>query len=69
MEGALAELSFSSACLAAKVHEFLRSIGWEPLDAGNITASRELEPLCVLWVNYLFANKYNPNHAFKLLKK
>jgi len=53
----------------AKVNEFLKSIGWEGFDAGNITASRELEPLCVLWVNYLFANKYNPNHAFKLLRK
>jgi len=51
-----------------KITEFLKSLGWDVIDAGDITASRLLEPMCILWVKYGFMNK-SWNHAFKLLKK
>lgn len=34
------------------VHTILLSFGWRPIDIGNLTGARELEPLCVLWVKY-----------------
>ncbi|MBI3725325.1 DNA-binding protein, partial [bacterium] len=38
------------------------------IDAGGIDASRLLEPLCILWVNYGIATG-TWNHAYKLLRK
>jgi predicted dinucleotide-binding enzyme len=50
------------------VTEILTAFGWETVDAGGIEASRLLEPLCILWVDYgIKSNSWN--HAFKLLKK
>lgn len=34
------------------VRTLLMSFGWEPVDLGDITASRELEPICIAWVKY-----------------
>jgi len=52
----------------AKVTQLLVHLGWESLDAGDITASRLLEPLCILWVKHGMTHK-TWNHAFKLLQK
>jgi len=51
------------------VADLLRQFGWEDIiDIGDITGSRLLEPLAMLWITYAF--KYNSmDHAFKLLKK
>jgi len=42
--------------------------GWEPYDCGDITASRALEPLCMLWCLPGF-QRNEWNHAFKMLTK
>jgi predicted dinucleotide-binding enzyme len=43
-----------------------RQFGWQPLDCGNIVASRAIEPLCMLWCARGF--QYNKwDHAFALL--
>jgi predicted dinucleotide-binding enzyme len=51
-----------------KVTEILKAFGWNVIDIGGIEGSRELEPLCILWVKYAFISG-GWNHAFKLLKK
>lgn len=50
------------------VGELLLKFGWNPIDMGNIEASRLIEPLAMLWI--LYAVQTNTwNHAWKLLKK
>jgi len=49
-----------------RVAELVTAFGWEPLDAGGIEASRELESMAVLWVNHLMRTE-DPHHAFKML--
>jgi hypothetical protein len=49
-----------------QVSGIIRQFGWEPFDCGGITASRAIEPLCILWC--LRGFQHNQwNHAFKLL--
>jgi predicted dinucleotide-binding enzyme len=48
--------------------DLLSSIGWNTIDVGDITGSRLLEPLCILWVQYGFRTG-TWNHAFALLRK
>jgi predicted dinucleotide-binding enzyme len=56
------------AAAKAQVSGILREFGWEPLDCGNITSSRAIEPLCMLWCIPGFLNN-QWRHAFKLLTK
>ncbi|GAC1508616.1 MAG: NAD(P)-binding domain-containing protein [Vulcanimicrobiaceae bacterium] len=49
------------------VADLLDAFGWETVDAGGIEASRLLEPLCLLWVNYGVSTG-TWHHAFKLLR-
>jgi len=51
-----------------KVHELLKTIGWSVIDSGDITSSRYLEPMCVLYVRHCMANG-TFNCAYKLLRK
>ena len=49
-----------------KVSEILKELGWGVVDLGGITASRYLEPMCIVWVHHgLRSGKWN--HAFKFL--
>lgn len=50
----------------AVVADLLRSFGLGAVDAGGISASRELEALCLLWVR-LYVARGRGDHAFKLL--
>ena len=50
------------------VKTIILEFGWEPLDVGDITSSRELEALCILWVKAGMASG-NWANAFKLLSK
>lgn len=50
------------------VKTILKSFGWETVDIGDISGSRELESLCILWVKYGRA-KGTYDHAFKVLEK
>lgn len=48
----------------------IESLGWpEPIDFGGIEMSRYLEQLAMVWITHFFNNGFNPNHAFKLLRK
>lgn len=50
------------------VKTILLSFGWDPIDIGDITGARELEPLCILWVKYgMISGRWD--HAYKLLRK
>ena len=52
----------------AEASGILSQFGWEPFDCGGITASRALEPLCMLWCIPGFLNN-QWTHAFKLLMR
>lgn len=51
----------------AQVAALLHAFGWRaPIDMGDITASRLLEPLAMLWISYGFRNNHW-THGFSLL--
>lgn len=51
-----------------KVAQIAESFGWEVVDAGPIQASRYLEALAMLWIDYgIHTGTFQ--HAFKLLRK
>jgi len=51
------------------VSVLLRGLGWhDTSDLGDITNSRTLEPLCLLWITYGMAHN-TWDHAFAVLKK
>jgi predicted dinucleotide-binding enzyme len=51
-----------------KVAQIAESFGWEVIDAGPIEASRHLEALAMIWIDY-FIRTGTWQHAFKLLRK
>jgi predicted dinucleotide-binding enzyme len=60
----------NDAAAKATAGELARQLGWPPvIDLGDITKSRYLEPLAMVWITHLFNNGFNFNHAFKLLRK
>ena len=52
----------------SQVAEICVQFGWEPYDCGGISASRALEPLCMLWCLPGF-QRNEWNHAFRMLTK
>lgn len=51
------------------VAKLLFGLGWkETVDLGDITQSRLLEPLCLLWINYGMSHN-TWDHAFGILKR
>lgn len=51
-----------------EVEKLLASVGWGCVDIGDITCSRYLEPLAMVWISYGFhTNTWN--HAIKLLRQ
>lgn len=52
-----------------QVSGLLEKLGWKDItDIGDITKSRLLEPLCLLWVSYGMVHS-TWDHAFSILKK
>ncbi|MFN2452510.1 MAG: NADPH-dependent F420 reductase [Candidatus Dormibacteria bacterium] len=51
-----------------RVGELLTAFGWGTVDLGGIAASRQIEPLCMVWVLH-GVRTGSWNHAFKLLRK
>lgn len=50
--------------------QLAQELGWPPvIDLGDIGKSRYLEPMAMVWITHLFNTGFNPNHAFKLLRK
>ena len=47
-----------------QVAELLRTLGFEPLDAGNLSASRLLEPFALLWITQATAGNKGRDWAF-----
>jgi predicted dinucleotide-binding enzyme len=48
----------------------IRDLGWpESIDLGDISKSRFLEPMGMVWITHMFNSGFNTNHAFKLLRK
>lgn len=57
----------NDAAAKAELGEILRAFGWRPpIDMGDITASRLLEPLAMIWIAYGFRNNHW-THGFSLL--
>jgi predicted dinucleotide-binding enzyme len=50
------------------VSQICEHFGWGVADIGGIEGSRQLEPMCMVWVLYGVRNG-SWNHAFKLLRK
>ena len=51
----------------AEVRDLLAAFGWRaPIDMGDISASRLLEPLAMVWISYAFSNQHW-THGFSLL--
>lgn len=45
-------------------------LGWPPpIDLGDISRSRYLEPMAMAWIVHFFDRGFDGNHAFKLLRK
>jgi predicted dinucleotide-binding enzyme len=51
-----------------RVSAIVRDFGWNVVDMGDITASRLLEPMCMVWVTYGIRTG-TWTHAFKFLTK
>jgi len=51
------------------VAEILQQWHWEIFDAGGIDKSHYIECVSMLWIDHLFANNFNPDFAFAVVKK
>ncbi|MCU4652733.1 NAD(P)-binding domain-containing protein [Roseibacterium sp. SDUM158016] len=51
----------------ATVAELLRDLGFDPLDAGDITKSRLLEPFALVWINQALARGKGRDWAFAIV--
>jgi len=57
----------NDASAKAEVQKLLTAFGWRPgIDMGDISASRLLEPLAMVWIRYAFRNQHW-THGFSLL--
>ncbi|MFI5415666.1 MAG: NADPH-dependent F420 reductase, partial [Candidatus Lutacidiplasmatales archaeon] len=51
-----------------EVAAILTTFGWNPVDIGGIEGARILEPLCLLWVAYMFQSQ-SRSHALTMLHR
>ena len=52
------------------VSSFLESVGWGVVDLGDITMSRYIEPLAMIWIQHGFNSGWKTtHHGFKMLNK
>lgn len=60
----------NDASAKATANQLSQDLGWPPvIDLGDISKSRYLEPMGMVWITHLYNNGFNSNHAFKLLRK
>lgn len=60
----------NDAAAKATAGKLAQQLGWPPvIDLGDISKSRYLEPLAMVWITHFFNTGFNGNHAFKLLRK
>lgn len=52
------------------VTDLLEGVGWGVVDLGDITTSRSIEPLAMIWITHGFNSGWKKiNHGFKLIHK
>lgn len=51
------------------VADLTRQLGFTPIDAGDLSLARALEPLALLWVRLAYVQGMGVNIAFKLLQR
>ncbi len=66
---ALMYIAGNDADAKAKVLELARAIGFEALDLGDISQSRLLEPLALVWIRSAYALGLGREIAFGLLRR
>ena len=60
----------NDAAAKASVQQFLEGVGWGIVDLGDITKSRLIEPLAMIWITVGFNSGWKKvNHGFKMLNK
>lgn len=52
----------------AKVHTLAADLGFDPLDAGGLTAARDLEAFALMWIHLAFG-PLGREFAFKLMRR
>jgi predicted dinucleotide-binding enzyme len=51
------------------VAELATDLGMEPVDAGDLTAARYLEPLAMLWIHLAYKQGLGPDFALQLVRR
>jgi 8-hydroxy-5-deazaflavin:NADPH oxidoreductase len=60
----------NDAAAKQQVTTLLEGVGWGVVDLGDISKSRLLEPLALIWITHGFNSGWKvTNHAFKLINK
>jgi len=62
-------LAGNDADAKAQVLDLARGLGFEALDLGDITQSRLLEPLALIWIRSAYALGLGREIAFGLLRR
>jgi NADPH-dependent F420 reductase len=52
-----------------EVASLAEDLGFNSVDIGELSQARFLEPLAMLWITLVYKHKFNPDMAFKLLKR
>jgi NADPH-dependent F420 reductase len=70
-EGHQAAMFYCGDDGAAKeiVRQLIASLGFDPVDAGQLASARYLEPLAMLYIHLAFKQGWGSNCAFKILKR
>jgi hypothetical protein len=62
-------LAGDDAAAKAVVTKLGEDIGFEMVDAGDLSAARLLEPVAMLWIHLAYRRGFGRNFAFKLLRR
>lgn len=57
------------ALAKAAVHQLAEELGFEPVDAGGLSAARHLENLALFWIHLANVNGLGRDIAFRLLRR
>jgi predicted dinucleotide-binding enzyme len=53
----------------AAIYQLAEELGFEPVDAGGLTAARHLENLALFWIHLANVNGFGRDIAFRLLRR
>jgi hypothetical protein len=57
------------ALAKAAIYQLAEELGFEPVDAGGLTAARHLENLALFWIHLANVNGFGRDIAFRLLRR